>query len=107
MARTKNVPFTQDECSIMAFNELDDEEIGLVSQYTKKTYTMGDDAVRVTVPKLVGRARFSTLNTGNEARMRIKFSKDQKFWRSFNVLQTDYTSFAIVHSCRSHLGWYK
>ena len=39
--------------------------------------------------------------------MRIKYHEKQRTWRSFNVLQTDYESFAIVHSCRDNFGWQK
>lgn len=58
---------------------------------------MGPDQVRKTVS---GRARWSEVPLG---KLDVKYGAFAP-WQDYQILETDYNGYAIVHSCQVHLG---
>ena len=53
-----------------------------------------------------GQARLKD-SSQNEGKLQVKFSFLQPVWGSYNVLATDYSSYAVVYSCRTSFFGHK
>ena len=74
------------------------EEIRVENQNSQLTKVKKGDKVQDDY--FEGQVRFNDTSK-NEGKLEVKFSLSQKVWDSYNVLATDYTSYAVVYSCRT------
>ena len=100
MYRDARSPFQSGICGTALYTQRPDGLIGIVN--SEQRY---DDAgnLKKLRQKAKARARISNPKT-NDGRLDLKFSELQPFWGNYDLLETDYTSYAIIYSCTNLLG---
>ena len=86
--------------------------MALTSTYIKEWYSDDQDNVETRYTKVEARHGSARIqcNSPQEPtlnQLEMKLNRFFPTWRNYNVMSTDYSSYAVVHSCREYMKFYK
>ena len=100
MYRDARSPFQSGICGTALYTQRPDGLIGIVN--SEQRYDEAGN-LKTTRGKAKAKARISNTKT-LDGRLDLKFSELQPFWGNYDLLETDYSSYAIIYSCTNLLG---
>ena len=97
--RTKGMSFESGDCTMAEYSKRDDGKIKIVNS-EQKADSKGHYKKRNSVEGW-GQEKFPGEDI---ASLQISFSRFQPIWAVYDVLDTDYETYAVVHSCLTLAG---